>query len=560
MDLPRSLTLVNYAVNGRGLGHVTRLAAINRWLRRYATFAGVRTQHWFLTTSEADSFLFHEGFAAFKLPSKSIVEEAGIPKPAYLALAKQWIWSGMALLRPDLLLVDTFPNGSFDELLGVLDLCRRKALVMRPTRPELAERPSFRATAALYDRLIMTALDDVGDARAPGPDGRRDQVRRVGPIMLTERFEAADRAEARRRLGVPDDPATFCLLVSGGGGGDEGVARLLDATLAAVAADPSVHVVLAAGPLYRGAPRRGPRVVFWTEPRLAEALPGVDGAICAAGFNTAHELMYFGVPTALLAQDKIADDQAARAAALLSAGAVLEVASQEPAGLAAVVAALRDPTRAASLRQNAAALVPRNCARHAAAELLDLVLPTSVVRQAVDVIDDELLAEARGLGVELGDLVDCALALHGGRRIDHAALELGAARAVLRAAHAAEAPARLGVRLATALGRKLGPDGEPDDLGEAAALLLAHPLARGQASALVTLLERLGTERDASPERAAARIVALLDAGNSAGVDLYRIVDELSRAQADGELPNPVAIERTRARLQGGPAAARARA
>ena len=55
--------------------------------------------------------------------------------------------------------------------------------------------------------------------------------------------------------------------------------------------------MLAAGPLYRGPPRRGPRITFWTEPRLAEALPGVDGAISAAGFNAAHELLHFGVPT-----------------------------------------------------------------------------------------------------------------------------------------------------------------------------------------------------------------------------------------------------------------------
>ena len=50
-DLPRSLSIVSYAVNGSGLGHVARQVAIHRWLRRYASFAGVATQHWFLTTS-----------------------------------------------------------------------------------------------------------------------------------------------------------------------------------------------------------------------------------------------------------------------------------------------------------------------------------------------------------------------------------------------------------------------------------------------------------------------------------------------------------------------------
>ena len=55
MDTPKSLCLVSYAVNGSGLGHLSRLIAINRWLRRYAAVAGVRTQHYFLTTSEAEA-------------------------------------------------------------------------------------------------------------------------------------------------------------------------------------------------------------------------------------------------------------------------------------------------------------------------------------------------------------------------------------------------------------------------------------------------------------------------------------------------------------------------
>jgi hypothetical protein len=294
-------------------------------------------------------------------------------------------------------------------------------------------------------------------------------------------------------------------------------------------------------------------VVFWTQPRLAEAFAGLDGALCAAGFNTAHELMYFGVPTALVAQEKVADDQAARVRQLVEAGAVLS-ASQD---LAAVIARLRDPAQAAALRHNAAALVPRNCARQAAAELLDLLLPQSVVRRAVEVLDDQLLGEVRADGLELGDLVDCAVAL-AGRGLDRAALDLGPARAVLRAARGADVPTRQTARFVGALGRKLcAPDADAEELAEAAVHLLTHPAASGQASALVSLLERLGPERELAPERAAARLGTLLDAGVSAGVDLFRLVDELSRVQAEGELPNHVAIERTRARLLG-PARVRA--
>ncbi|MCX7024347.1 MAG: hypothetical protein NT080_06985 [Spirochaetes bacterium] len=90
--MARSIRIVNYAVNGSGIGHLVRLSAVNRWIRRYCAFAGVRAEIYFLTSSEADGILFADRFASFKLPSKTIVGESGIDKTTYLALAKQWVW------------------------------------------------------------------------------------------------------------------------------------------------------------------------------------------------------------------------------------------------------------------------------------------------------------------------------------------------------------------------------------------------------------------------------------------------------------------------------------
>jgi hypothetical protein len=106
---------------------------------------GHKLEVWFLTSSEADSLAFAEGFAAFKIPSKTIAHEAGLDRRAYVALAKQWVWHTLGLLRPDLLVVDTFPRGSFGELIGAFDLCRHTAFVYRPVRPEVAARPDFQA-------------------------------------------------------------------------------------------------------------------------------------------------------------------------------------------------------------------------------------------------------------------------------------------------------------------------------------------------------------------------------------------------------------------------------
>ena len=551
-DLPRSLSLVSYAVNGSGLGHVARQVAIHRWLRRYASFAGVATQHWFLTTSEADTWLWHEGFAAFKLPSKSVVEAAGVNKLAYLALAKQWIWHSLALLRPDLLIVDTFPNGSFQELLGALDLCKRRALVLRPVKPDIAQQAAFRAVAGLYDRVIVPARADEGGALALGLDPRR--VAFTGPIMRAERFELRPRAAARQALGVAADAC--CVLVSAGGGGDAGAQQLFQRTGELLAGDPRLHLVFAVGPLFRGTPRRGPRVTWWTEPGLGEQLLGVDAAICAAGFNTAHELLFAGVPTVFVPQTKIADDQAARVDALVRAGAARVARLDDAAGLQAAIAAVLEPATAAALRAAGPAHVPDNHARDAALELLGLLLPAALLRQAREVVDDAALAELRGLDVDLGVAVDLACALQGARGPgERAELELDAALELLRTAHARAVPAATLLRVAGLWTRKLrSPRAAASDaVAQSLTLLLEFPGLADQWAAAPLLLGALAGERELGPVELARQLCGLLDVGLSAGRDVFATARAIVEAQAEvGEgSGNAGLLARARARLRG---------
>jgi predicted glycosyltransferase len=376
--VPREpLRVVCYAVNGTGVGHVTRLLSIARWLRRYAAALDRKLEVWFLTSSEADALVFAEGFVAFKIPSKTIVAEAGIDRTTYLALAKQWVWHTLGLLRPDLLVVDTFPRGSFGELLGALDLCRHAAFVYRPVRPEVARRPDFQAMLPLYDLLLVPDVD----APVLTPPAVADRLVHVGPVLSRERWELLPRAAARERLGV--GPAQRCVFVSAGGGGDAGAEAQIDAAVRALAADPGLAVVVGAGPLYRGRPFPGATTLTG---RAAEWSAAFDAAVCAAGYNTYGELMFAGVPTAFLPQDKLADDQRARAEAAVARGAAI-LLERDADILAAVRTLLARPGAGAAARS----LVPENGARVAAAELLRLVCPPASVDLVEDALDDALL-------------------------------------------------------------------------------------------------------------------------------------------------------------------------
>lgn len=378
-----ALRVVCYAVNGTGVGHITRLLAIARWMRRYAAALDQKLEIWFLTSSEAEGLAFAEGFAAFKIPSKTIVAEVGIDRTAYVALAKQWIWHTLGLLRPDLLIVDTFPRGSFGELLGALDLCRRSAFVYRPVRRQVAERPDFQAMLPLYDLLL------VPETNAPVlvPPKVEDRLVHVGPVLSRERWELLPREVARAGLGISDADKR-CVFVSAGGGGDRDAAARIEATVRALAADPSMHVVVGAGPLHRGQPLPGVTIV---PGRAAEWSLAFDAAVCAAGYNTFGELMFAGVPTAFLPQDKLADDQAARAQLAVDRGA--GVMLEAGASAEDIHAAVADLVGRVGAREAARSLVPENGARAAAAELMRLVCPAASVDRVEAALDDERLAD-----------------------------------------------------------------------------------------------------------------------------------------------------------------------
>jgi predicted glycosyltransferase len=419
----RSLRIVNYAVNGSGTGHLTRLVAINRWLRRYAAWAGVRAEIYFLTSSEADGLPLAENFAAFKLPSKTLIQSAGIDKTTYLALAKQWVWHSLGLLRPDLFVVDTFPRGSYGELLNALDLCKKRALVFRPMLEEFARRPDVQALLPLYDLVLVPERE--GDASVVVPDAAQPRTRFVGPIAVRERVELFGRDEARARLGLAPDARV--VYVSAGGGGDENAEQHLSRVIAAlIAADSTLTLVAGAGPLYRGSVPRHARVTWLVNESAAEHARAFDVAVTAAGYNTFTELMLAGVPSVFVPQSKIADHQAERALRAVRAGAARLI--DRAAGDAEVVAAVRDLLEPA-VRERASlaarGLVPKNCARGAAAELLRACLPASDVDRAEAAVGDALLEQSRALGVEEDALIELMQLLDGDGGRNSPARELG---------------------------------------------------------------------------------------------------------------------------------------
>ncbi len=355
------LRVVSYAINGRGMGHLVRQLSILRWIKRIAVVLGLKHELWVLTSSEADTLARREGICSFKMPSKAMMRDADIDPHRYLAVARGWVLNAVAGLQPDLLLVDTFPGGSFGELVNVLEMAKHRVLVARRVREEFAEQASYAELIPAYDDQIT-------------PDARD-----VGPIILRERSELLDRQTARQVLGIPNDKRAVYL--SMGGGGEQTAAGRLPSLCEALAKR-GWHVVVAAGPLYQGRECRGPNITWLDRYCPLELMNGVDAAVSAAGYNSFHELMYAGVPTVFLPLPRIADDQQERSQRAEQAGAG-RIARND----AEVVGLLENPGSAEAARS----LVPFNGARKAALRALAPLLPAADLQMADTLLTPDIV-------------------------------------------------------------------------------------------------------------------------------------------------------------------------
>jgi len=366
------LRIVSYAINGRGVGHLMRQLAILRWIRRLTAVMNISAELWVLTSSEADTLARREGVPALKMPSKAMVKDAGTSPIRYLKIAKNWVLQSITALDPDILLVDTFPSGSFGELLGVLELVETKILIARRVRPEFSQESHYKNILSLYTHIICPDDSD------------------VGPIMIRERAELLTRQDARQTLGAVDDRKLLYLSV--GGGGDVQANQLLPKMITQIHKEfpNEYHIVVGAGPLYQGREIRGANITWLSRYVGMELMRGFDIAISAGGYNSYHELMHAGVPTIFLPLPRIADDQHERVQRAHKAQAGRAAKSWQEA-----ISLLKTPSLSVAACSK---LVPNNGARNAAISILSTRIPKEKVEQAAAIYTPENISIMRKFG------------------------------------------------------------------------------------------------------------------------------------------------------------------
>ena len=302
------------AINGIGLGHVTRQLALARALRERMPEA----KFLFLTTSEAPGIIWQDGFASVKIPSWMNVTHGMLSKTEWLHLCHSLVSVTVANFRPNLLIADSFPQGENGELLPALSTVPNRIFVY-DFLPGHDAQKNHQQSIGLYN-LVLIPYDE---GAFQLPFNIKPAPHWIGPMIYRSRKEALPRAEARRRLGIPEDRLCFYVALGGGGGPETGETM---AWLSDIA-------------------RSFPELLFFqTMPPLASEKSGIlkadnarsishfplpfspylnafDGAIAGAGANTTTELIHLGLPAVWIPTgSKVAADQSWRAKNLADNG------------------------------------------------------------------------------------------------------------------------------------------------------------------------------------------------------------------------------------------------
>lgn len=288
-----------YALGG-GMGHFTRACGLARMAARRGHRVTVMTNSAFAPDVPLEEVLGPGAFVHRIHPdlSKSAVRET-----------VECVLDGV---RPEVLVVDTFPRGLVGELAPMLPSLRMaKVLVHRDLNPTYVAKFNIAEAVEDFDLLLVPGED--------APFAEHPRAVRTAPWLLLEQEEWLSRARARERLGITAEDMRPLVAVMGSGNelevreaGD--IAARLQSELGERAA---VRWLAPPGPWFatkakasrntvRGAPRP---LCVW--PALA-VMQGVDVLVGAGGYNTVQEARVTGTPLVALARARRYDRQAVR--------------------------------------------------------------------------------------------------------------------------------------------------------------------------------------------------------------------------------------------------------
>jgi UDP:flavonoid glycosyltransferase YjiC (YdhE family) len=230
--------------------------------------------------------------------------------------------------------------------------------------------PSLQHSAD-YDLIIepgeLAAVRDRGATVS-----RRHEAIQVDPITLLDPRELLSREEAAAAIGL--DPQRPAILIQLGSGENRNILNTLDKIVTECRRYPDLQVAIA-----KWANTTVP-LNLWPDVKILKGAPlslyyrAFDFSISAAGYNSFHELISFGLPTLFVPNRAPGmDDQAARSSFAQDIGAAIELRDHEFDELPEILDLLMQPAFRSVIRANCDQLTRKNGARAASQAIGELV-------------------------------------------------------------------------------------------------------------------------------------------------------------------------------------------
>lgn len=357
-----------YAINGLGMGHLTRLLALSLRLKKLQP----NTEILFITTSDADNILSKYDIPYIHLPSKK--NASGVLTMRKLArLYNATVNPIYDVFQPHIFITDTLVTGSLNDLLNILRYGNcYKVFVHRARKPETYSVADVQAQR-FYDLVVAPHYQR--EQLIPMPEGFDVPLYWGGNMMLLDKNEILSRQEARKILQIADNETV--LFLSLGGGGDETNEATFQKIISVVRSYPYLKIVLAKGFL-----DKNQHDVLATLPNVMTVhfypvslyFAAFDLAISGAGYNTFHELLCAGVPTLFVPKLRGYDDQQARAEKAAQKGAccvALETQENFEEELKLQLQQLLSAEKRQVMSEKAMQYVPENCTENIAQVILN---------------------------------------------------------------------------------------------------------------------------------------------------------------------------------------------
>jgi UDP:flavonoid glycosyltransferase YjiC (YdhE family)/glycosyltransferase involved in cell wall biosynthesis len=345
-----------FTSNGEGIGHLTRLMAIARR-------ASSSVEPVFLTLSAALAVLRTNGYFAEYLPRHWDSRE-WTP-----FLTERLVH---CIRRYDISRVIFDGNAPYQGLIRAREETGCPVTWIRRAMWQRGAGETFLKRSSSFDLVV-----EPGEIAAEYDEGltvaHRDSVAMIPPIVFLDRKELLSRADARRQLGIPED--NLAVLIQLGSDQSNDVLSILSDILASLKRDDDTRIVLAHSLISSRPPPpiADDRISVLQDYPISRFFPAFDLAISAAGYNSFHELLSFGVPTLFLPMIKETEDQGRRTLYASDRGLALSADPLDGKQLQRGIAQLFEPGVKEQLARALAGLQVEDGARRAA-ELLETEL------------------------------------------------------------------------------------------------------------------------------------------------------------------------------------------